>query len=673
MSHISVCCENKLFNIRLPVSVFIWLELDKLSRKKCIVFNKVLHQKIGTFNIQFFPMSTTVNRKPVRFTSDSKRVIARFFYPGPETRVLSIIQKVRDMPDEAAKLTLNQSLRDFSSRHRNISRIYQKHFNRMRDMLNGKAVDINDLPEYKKLLIGAYFTSEYSIESAAFFNPSMVEDPDQSGLQAGQKRVIISFRATGEGHISSIVFRGGVLDANNNLEIKPTGRLIDEAEVIKNYIYTKEIFCQKLIEMHADQPIVNNVMDKLGNEFDYNELNNAIDRTRREVDPDDLQKKILQTISWLGASHYEITFSLDTGISDRVIFPIAAAESNGIEDARFMKFTDDDGRERYYATYTAYNGFTIMPKLIETKDFYQFKVMPILGENAQNKGMALFPRKINGKYVMLSRIDGINNYIMFSEDINLWGDAIRIQEPKFPWEFIQVGNCGSPIETKHGWLVITHGVGTMRKYCIGAMLLDLNDPAKVIGELTEPLLIPNDEEREGYVPNVVYSCGAIINNNELVLPYAMSDTASTYATIQLDELLQQLIPSDYNKKISDGEVRAHILVVEDEVMSQKMIAHILKSENYDVEIAPDGVVALMEIGRKKFDLILSDIAMPNLDGYQLLDFIRKLDISIPVVFLSGYTSESEKVKGLSLGALDYISKPIDSKQLLETIRHILNK
>ena len=262
---------------------------------------------------------------------------------------------------------------------------------------------------------------------------------------------------------------------------------------------------------------------------------------------------------------------------------------------------------------------------------------------------------------------------MFSEDINLWGDAIRIQEPKFPWEFIQVGNCGSPIETKHGWLVITHGVGTMRKYCIGAMLLDLNDPAKVIGELTEPLLIPNDEEREGYVPNVVYSCGAIINNNELVLPYAMSDTASTYATIQLDELLQQLIPSDYNKKLSDGEVRAHILVVEDEVMSQKMIAHILKSENYDVEIAPDGVVALMEIGRKKFDLILSDIAMPNLDGYQLLDFIRKLDISIPVVFLSGYTSESEKVKGLSLGALDYISKPIDSKQLLETIRHILNK
>ena len=618
-------------------------------------------------------MSITINRKPVRFLSDSKRVIARLFYPGPESRVLSIIGKVRDMPDEAAMLTLNQSLRDFSSRHRNISKIFKKHFKTITEMLNGRGGDLHQLPEYKRLLIGAYFSSEYSIESAAFFNPSMVEDPDQSGLQSGQKRVIISFRATGEGHISSIVFRGGILDADNNLEIMPTGRLIEEAEVIKNNIYIKEIFCQKLSEMHADEPIVESVMQKLKHEFDYNELNSAIEQTKREVIPDELQKKILQTISWLGASHYEITFSLDTGISDRVIFPIAAAESNGIEDARFVKFTDDDGRERYYATYTAYNGFTIMPKLIETKDFYQFKVMPILGENAQNKGMALFPRKINGKYAMLSRIDGVNNYIMFSDDINLWGDAVRLQEPKFPWEFIQVGNCGSPIETQYGWLVITHGVGTMRKYCIGAMLLDLFDPSKVIGALSEPLIVPNDDEREGYVPNVVYSCGSILNNNELVLPYAMSDTSSTYATVKLDELLQQLIPSDYNTGSAGSKSRAHILVVEDEVMNQLIVSQILKSENYEVEVAPDGVVALMEIGRKHFDIIVSDIAMPNLDGYQLLDFIKKHKITIPVIFLSGYTSESEKAKGLSMGAVDYISKPVDSKQLLATVSQILNR
>ncbi|MDP1763594.1 MAG: response regulator [Sediminibacterium sp.] len=617
-------------------------------------------------------MSTTINRKPVRFLSDPKRVIARFFYPGPETRTLSIIQKVNDMPDEAAKLTLNQSLRDFSSRHRNISKLFQKHFNRVSDILAGRAGDLQSLSYNKRLLIGAYFSSEYSIESAAFFNPSMVEDPDQSGLELGQKRVIVSFRATGEGHISSIVFRGGILDAKNDLVLNPTGRLIEEAEVIKKHLYTKDSFRQKLNEMHADQPIVTIVMEKLKQEFDYNELNSAIEQTKREMNPDELQQKILQTIAWLAASHYEITFSLDTGISDRVIFPLAAAESNGIEDARFTKFTDDDGREWYYATYTAYNGYTIMPKLIETKDFYQFKIMPIYGENAQNKGMALFPRKIDGKYAMLSRIDGVNNFIMYSNDINLWGEAIKIQEPKFPWEFIQVGNCGSPIETKYGWLVITHGVGTMRKYCIGAMLLDLHDPTIVIGELSEPLIAPNDEEREGYVPNVVYSCGSIINNDELVLPYAMSDTSSTYATVQLDELLEQLIPSDYHKTDLSILPRAHILVVEDEVMTQNIISKVLKSENYQVEVAPDGVVALMEIGRKKFDLILSDISMPNFDGYQLLEFIRKNNINIPVVFLSGYTSETSKIKGLSLGAVDYIDKPIDTVQLLSTISKILN-
>ncbi len=617
-------------------------------------------------------MSITINRKPVHFLSDPKRVIARFFYPGPETRILSIIQKVKDMPDEAAKLTLNQSLRDFSSRHRNITKVFLKHFNRAATLLGNRGGDMEHLSHNKRLLIGAYFSSEYSIESAAFFNPSIVEDPDQSGLQAGQKRVIMSFRATGEGHISSIVFRGGVLDANNNLTTKPTGRLIDEAEVVKNHIYQKATFGDKLIEMHADQPIVKIVLEKLGEEFDYNELNHAIEQTKRDLNPDEMQLKILQTISWLAASHYEISFSLDTGISDRVIFPIASAESNGIEDARFMKFTDDDGTERYYATYTAYNGFSIMPKLIETKDFYQFKIMPINGENAQNKGMAIFPRKINGKYAMLSRIDGINNYIMYSDDINLWGEAVKIQEPQFPWEFIQVGNCGSPIETKHGWLVITHGVGTMRKYCIGAMLLDLHDPTKVIGELSEPLLMPNEEEREGYVPNVVYSCGSIINNNELILPYAMSDTASTYATIQLDELLDQLIPSALISKQPGQPVRGNILVVEDEVITQAMISKMLKDENYQVEIAPDGVVALMELGRKKFDLILSDISMPNFDGYQLLSFIKTNKINIPVVFLAGHTSEASKQKGLTLGAVAYVDKPIIAKDLLSTVSNILN-
>ena len=623
-------------------------------------------------------MSTSINRKPIRFYSDPKRVIVRFFFPGPETRVQTIIQKVVEMPEEAAMLSLNQVLRDFSARHRNISRIFQKHFDRTRDIMNGKVGDLTTLSVYKKLLIGAFFSSEYSIESAAFFNPSMIEDPDQSGLQEGQKRVIVSFRATGEGHISSIAFRGGILDANNNLEMIPTGRLIDEAENVYNFTYKKDVFYQKLCEVYGgsealdEDPVLAYALQKLRPEFDYNELYRAIDETKREMQPNEKQRKMLQIISWLGDSHYRISFSLDTSISDRVIFPISAAESNGIEDARFVKFTDDDGLERYYATYTAYNGVSIMPMMITTKSFYQFEVMPIHGENAQNKGMALFPRKIKGKYAMLSRLDGINNYVMFSDTINLWHDAVKLQMPKFPWEFIQVGNCGSPIETEFGWLVITHGVGPMRKYVIGAILLDLDDPTKVIGQLNEPLILPNEEEREGYVPNVVYSCGSIINNDELVIPYAMSDTASTYATLSLKELLTNLLPSDIKRgrpKLDKTNVR--ILVVDDEVINQKIIGSILKSAGYDVDIASDGVIALMQIAKEKYDLILSDIAMPNLDGYQMLEYMKGHDINIPLIFLSGHTSSDHEEKGLKMGAAEYIKKPVDPKLLLLRIAKIL--
>ena len=619
-------------------------------------------------------MSTTVYRKPTRFYSDPKRVISRFFFPGSQSRVQSIIQKVIDMPDQAAKLTLNQSLRDFSGRHRNISKIFMTNFERVRKIMNGKNGDLTKLPEFKQLLVGAYLTSEYSIESAAFFNPSIVEDPDQTGLMEGERRVILSFRATGEGHISSIVFRGGVLDKDNNLKVVQTGGLVDEAEVIRNKVYNKEVFCRKLQELKLCDEVQEKVFDKLRFEFNYSELENAVDSTIQELNPDYEQRIKLQKITWLADSHYDITFSLDTGISDRVIFPLADSESNGIEDARFVKFTDDDGTLKYYATYTAYDGRSIMPKLIETKDFYHFKIMPIHGEIAQNKGMALFPRKVNGKYAMLSRIDGINNYIMFSDEVNLWREAKKIQEPKYPWEFIQVGNCGSPIETEHGWLVITHGVGTMRKYCLGATLLDLNDPTKVIGQLSEPLLMPNEEEREGYVPNVVYSCGSIIHNDELVLPYAMSDTASTYCAIPLDDLMARLIPSGYKVEHKNGKPKskkARILVVEDEVMNQKIIGSILQSAGYEVEIAPDGIVALMQIAKGEFDLILSDIAMPNFDGYQLLEYINERKIKIPVVFLSGFTSEREEAKGLKMGAIEYIKKPIDRDILLLRLQNIL--
>jgi predicted GH43/DUF377 family glycosyl hydrolase len=336
------------------------------------------------------------------------------------------------------------------------------------------------------------------------------------------------------------VFRRGIIDKNNNIKFHPAGRLVDVPEVIKRHVYKKKIFLKKLNEMRVQKEVVGQVMEKLGDTFIYGHLKRSIDETIKQVRMTPSKKKVLDAIMWLASAHYEVKFSLDTAISERVIFPVSYTEINGIEDARFVRFVDDNGEVTYYSTYTAYDGFTILPKLIETRDFYEFKVMPIHGEYAQNKGMSLFPRKINGKYAMISRSDGINNYVMFSNNINFWQKAIKIQEPKQPWELIKIGNSGSPLETEQGWLVITHGVGPMRRYCLGVILLDLKEPTRVIGRLKEPLIIPNEKEREGYVPNVVYSCGSLIHNNELIIAYGMSDYASSFARVPLEELLNQL-------------------------------------------------------------------------------------------------------------------------------------
>ena len=493
-------------------------------------------------------MPITVHRKANRFSPDSKRVIARYL-ELPETKAVSIIEKVLAMSDEDAVLTLNQVLREFAKRHRNITKLFDKHFCRAKDMLPVLHSKLAALSDEKKLLIGSCFTYEYSIESAAFFNPSIIEHPDQTNLEKEKKRVILSFRATGEGHISSLVFRTGEIDENNNLYLQPAGNLLDEAEVIKRHVYDKTAFFKKLAEMNVHKDIVDMVMDRLKEKFIYGELQAAIAETMKTVKMTHSKQQVVQSITWLANSHYEIAFSLDTAKSERVIFPISYSETNGIEDARFVRFVHDNGDATYYATYTAYNGFAILPKLLETKDFCHFKIMPINGECAQNKNLALFPRKIRGRYAMVSRLDGANHFIMFSDTINLWREAQKLRDRRYPWELVQVGNCGSPIETEKGWLLITHGVGPMRKYSLGALLLDLDDPTKIIGQLAEPLLMPNAEEREGYVPNVVYSCGSIVHNNELIIPYAMSDYASTIATVPLNELLGELqkLPTSRNK------------------------------------------------------------------------------------------------------------------------------
>ena len=487
-------------------------------------------------------MALTVKRLPNKFYPDPARVIARFYIPGGIDRTKTIIRRILDFSDNGVTLALNTVLADFSSRHRNITKIFEKNFNAVKDTL---ASDSGIFPKFlslkRKLLIGSYFTLEYAIEAAAFFNPSMIEDPNQGNLEEGQKRVIVSFRAVGEGHISSIVFRSGTITRDNELIFKPAGKFVDLPEALKLHVYDKGQFLEKLNEMHVQKDIIGAVMNRLGDTFIYRELQESIAEISKKIKLSYSKEKVIDSVLWLASSHYEITFSLDTDISERVIFPVSAHESNGIEDARFVRFIDDDGSVTYFATYTAYDGYSILPKSIETKDFYHFNISPIHGEYTQNKGLALFPRKIRGRYAMVSRYDGVNNYLMFSDDIHVWHDARKIQEPLYPWEFIQLGNCGSPLETEKGWLLITHGVGPMRRYSLGAVLLDLEDPSRIIGQLKEPLLMANEEEREGYVPNVVYSCGSLIRNGDLIIPYGMSDYASGFATVRLDELLNRLL------------------------------------------------------------------------------------------------------------------------------------
>ena len=486
-------------------------------------------------------MQVAVNRKNLKFSPDSSRVIARFLYTGDE-RALNVIRSVLGMSENSASYSLNPILRDYSLRHRNISKIFEKHFNKIAHLFKLLNVDPESLEISQKILIGSYFTLEYSIESAAFFNPSIIEHPDQSETGPGETRVILSFRATGEGHISSIVFRTGILDKNNNLTVEPVGKMLEEAQHILRHIYDKKSFKIKLEEMKDIHAIIPSglILDKLNDTFTYGELRDCIKEARKSFHLTAEKEVLFNQIIWLASSHYEIQFSLDTNISERVIFPVSINEKNGIEDARFVKFTDVNNESNYYATYTAYDGVTILPKMLDTRDFYHFRILPLHGEIAQNKGMALFPRKVNGKYAMLCRLDGFNNYISFSEHISIWREAKLLQQPKFPWEYIQIGNCGSPIETPEGWLVITHGVGPMREYVLGASLFDLQNPEIEIGRLKSPLLMPNTEEREGYVPNVVYSCGSMIHNDDLIIPYAMSDYSSTYATVNLRELLNEL-------------------------------------------------------------------------------------------------------------------------------------
>ncbi|HTB83562.1 MAG TPA: glycoside hydrolase family 130 protein [Candidatus Sulfotelmatobacter sp.] len=464
---------------------------------------------------------------------DPSRVLLRAFRPSSDDIARRIVARVMALSEETAAGLLGRVMDKFTNRHCGVEEFFQNRF---------KQVDIYLEPGAqpsppRQQLIGAHFTNEYSIEAAALFNPSIVPHPDQGGLAPGELRFILSLRATGEGHISSITFREGIINAQNQITLTPPVPCVLEPARVPNVAYAKGLFTHKLEEAGVQNDFCRRVLDKLHEDFTLKQLHAVLLASGLTETSDVTATWAARGILLLAESNYEVDFAPDSTVSQRVLFPSAPSQSNGIEDARFVRFQRDDGSFTHYATYTAYDGKVTSPQLLETPDFLHFEFSTLNGSAVANKGMALFPRKVNGRYVMLSRQDDENILIMASANLHFWEAPKILLSPAQPWEFFKLGNCGSPIETEAGWLVISHGVGALRQYCMGAFLLSLEDPTRVIGRLREPLLCPDESEREGYVPNVVYSCGSLLHGRQLIIPYAMSDSATSFATVSLDELL----------------------------------------------------------------------------------------------------------------------------------------
>ena len=482
-------------------------------------------------------MPIDVTRTATLLKPDQSRVLLRSFTPGDSQRISRIIARIMLIPEEQVGNLLKEVSAEFSQRHERLDEIFQERFEQLRELL----LTDQQISRPRQLLIASYFMAEYSLESAALFNPSIVPHPDQANLPPGALRFVLSLRATGEGHISSITFRTGILHHGNRIEIEPAEDVLTEPRQIPNSLYEKALFTRKLFEVGLSSEFTARVMNNLGELFSLKELHDSLDSEAEQSRPSagmtQEHQHAVQGIWTLAHSNYEVQFQSHQRLSQRIIFPATPSQRNGVEDARFVCFRNDDGTDVYYATFTAFDGKVIMPELIETSDFLLFRFSTLNGPAAENKGMAIFPRKINGLYAMLSRQDNENMYLMYSDNVHFWHERQLLLKPTFAWELVQLGNCGSPIETEAGWLVLSHGVGPLRKYCIGAFLLDRNDPSKVIGRLREPLLKPNENEREGYVPNVVYTCGALLRNGELIIPYGLADHATGFATVPLLQVL----------------------------------------------------------------------------------------------------------------------------------------
>lgn len=482
-----------------------------------------------------------ITRSDVELRADPSRVLARLFVPGhelpteTESRATGVLARILTLPEDAVCAAVEHVRREYGDRHRDLSAVLTRHY----EQIAHRVPPGDPLTAERKDLLGATFTNEYSIEGAALFNPSVVAHPEQSDLPDGAVRFVMSLRAVGEGHISSIEFRTGVWGPGHSLRLDDPGPHAEEGTIARTR-HDRDGFADRLHDEGADAESTRYLLGRLAAEFDFEELESA------------LHHLYGQQVTRHGAAHtadlarsmvrnsYRVVFAAESTLPERVLWPYGPAESHGMEDARFVRFVDDDASVRYLATYTAFDGSQIVPQLIATTDFREFSVSQFSGPGAKNKGLALFPRRIGGRYFALSRWDRENCSIASSGDGLRWEDGPQIYEPRESWELIQTGNCGSPVETEAGWLVLTHAVGPMREYTIGALLLNLDDPTEVIGRLREPLLRAGAEERNGYVPNVVYSCGGMLHDGALLLPYGMSDAAVRFAFLDVAELLDRL-------------------------------------------------------------------------------------------------------------------------------------
>lgn len=503
---------------------------------------RVAEANVSTHGVANSPLAAS--RVGPQLQPDQRRVILKPHLP--DERIFpdgGLLGRILNMTDDDVESVVQNTLASYEGRHREIEAALEHHFEFVAkealDLENERSELLRNASRARRILIGAYYTGEYSIEAASLTNPSIVPAPDQSGVDEGALRFVVSLRSIGEGHISSVEFRPGIIDSSGEIAVEEPSRYAMVGSQ-NSVVFEKATFHDMLEEMGACDGLAESILDGLEDQFGLAELETAITDFEDTAAPRHLTLPSCRAMHFLATSNYRLSFPSDSSLSERVIFPASAVESEGMEDARFVRFVDEDGSATYYATYTAYDGAHVLPQLIETKDFQSFRINTLSGVCAQNKGAALFPRRIDGKYFALSRYDGESNYVMQSDNLRIWQESQLIESPQASWDLARIGNCGSPIETDAGWLVITHGVGPLRTYSLGAILLDINDPTRLIGRLDEPLLTPAPDEREGYVPNVVYSCGSLVHNGTLVMPYGISDKASGFATVPLDNLLDRL-------------------------------------------------------------------------------------------------------------------------------------